>query len=427
MPSISLGDHDEIGIIALTSNDAPAAVHTLLTDHGFWRPRGIFGYILIHDRHVHDIPARIEQFLAAAARQGIGVEYHLPRFLPDSGSPAAGERIEELWRDNQAREYRRSLREATRIAPRRGDLETLACDLARRLPGEWTVHVDDFAEPGSQLDFFDALWDNACLTRAWMGFRVPRAVILTGPSRLQLVVIDRPLHHGQILVGALALHGIDHEFFGDDNAPHAIAAPAEAARAAHTVTRRLLPRYHQAAHRLVTNELATALTAGQQALDAWDTVSASLRDDQGRPLDKETYRRRAEQRDAEVWDTFRVFLDHAPALLESAGAAAHQTGGDPQDAWRLRQLRKALHTGQQAVRDWRLEVVRTRVSPEPDPDPELSYARTVADRNAEAWHAMTEWLAHGPALLRLTRPLPPDAPAPPAAQAPRGRPLVRPH
>ncbi|MER5211044.1 hypothetical protein ABT063_10775 [Streptomyces sp. NPDC002838] len=250
MPSISLGDHDQTGVIALASNDAPAAAHTLLTDHGFWRPRGVFGYILIHDRYDHDVPARLERFLAAAARQGIGVEYHLPRILPNAGSPAAGKRVEELWRDNQEREYRRSQRQAARIVTSGSNLESLAHGLSRRLPGEWTFHVTDFVDPGSQLDFFDELWDNACLASAWMQFRIPRAAILTGPSRLELVVIDRPLHHEQVLVGALSLHGITHDYFGDDNAPHAIAVPSEAARAAHTVTRRLLPRYHQAARRL---------------------------------------------------------------------------------------------------------------------------------------------------------------------------------
>jgi len=83
-----------------------------------------------------------------------------------------------------------------------------------------------------------------------MQFRVPRAAILTGPSRVELVMIDRPLHRGQVLVGALSLHGITHDCFGDDNAPHAIAVPSEAIRAAHTVSRRLLPRYHQSARRL---------------------------------------------------------------------------------------------------------------------------------------------------------------------------------
>lgn len=254
MPSISLGDHDQIGVIALTSNDAPSAAHALLTDHGFWCPRGVFGYILLHDRYDHDVPARLGRFLAAAARQGIGVEYHLPRILPDAGSPAVGKRVEELWRDNQQREYRRSQRQAARIVTSGSDLEALAHGLSRRLPGEWTFHVTDFVDADSQLDFFDELWDNACLASAWMQFHVSRAAILTGPSRLELVVIDRPLHREQVLVGALSLHGITHDYFGDDNAPHAIAVPSEAARAAHTVTRRLLPRYHQAARRLRTKQ-----------------------------------------------------------------------------------------------------------------------------------------------------------------------------
>ncbi|MET8561292.1 hypothetical protein ABZV75_12135 [Streptomyces flaveolus] len=250
MPPINLGDHDQIGVIALTSNDAPAAAHTLLTDHGFWRPRCVFGYLLIPDRYDHDVPARLMRFLAAAARQGIGVEYHLPRILPDAGSPAAGQRVEKLWRENQEREYRRSQHEAARTAASGSDLESLAHDLSRRLPGAWTFNVTDFVDPGIQLDFLDELWDNACLAGAWMQFRVPRAAILTGPGRLELVVIDRPLHREQVLVGALSLRGITHEYFGDDNAPHAIAAPSDAARAAHAVIRRLLPRYHQAAHRL---------------------------------------------------------------------------------------------------------------------------------------------------------------------------------
>ncbi|MBP5861435.1 MULTISPECIES: hypothetical protein [Streptomyces] len=241
MPPISLGDHEQVGVIAVTSTDAPPAAHTLLAEHGFWRPRGVFGSILIHDRYDHDVPARLTRFLADADRQGIGVEYHLPRILADAGSPAAGKRVEELWRDNQQREYRRCQREAVRIATFGSDLESLAHGLCHRLPGEWASHVTGFADPDSQLDFFDDLWDNASLASAWMQFRVPRAAILTRPDRLELVVIDRPLHRGQVLVGALSLHGITHDYFGDDNAPHAIAVPSEAVRAAHTVSRRLLP------------------------------------------------------------------------------------------------------------------------------------------------------------------------------------------
>jgi hypothetical protein len=54
----------------------------------------------------------------------------------------------------------------------------------------------------------------------------------------------------------------------------------------------------------------------------------------------------------------------------------------------------------------------------PDPKLDVPYAEAVAERNAEAWHHMDRFLAHGPALVGLAN----RAPHVPQNTAPAPRP-----
>ncbi|MGW6742832.1 hypothetical protein ACWGDX_19270 [Streptomyces sp. NPDC055025] len=90
------------------------------------------------------------------------------------------------------------------------------------------------------------MWDNGNADRALAQFVLRHDAVLAGPDSQSLYVIDRPMHPGQFLAAALAPDGFkDHHFDGVDE-PNAIAVHKDPVRAATQISRRLLPRYHQA-------------------------------------------------------------------------------------------------------------------------------------------------------------------------------------
>ncbi|TKA08231.1 hypothetical protein [Actinacidiphila oryziradicis] len=141
------------------------------------------------------------------------------------------------------RDYERAMHHFEKTEPLRADLTAFATALAERLPGEWTTTDEDWSEPSAQYHLAGYLWDNSTLSWTTSEFRVQRAALLTAHDFTQLLVIDRPLHLDQFLVGALAPLGIEHDYLSDDQAPHGIAVSSQPPRAAHAITTRLLPRY----------------------------------------------------------------------------------------------------------------------------------------------------------------------------------------
>lgn len=142
--------------------------------------------------------------------------------------------------------YERALHHMTVTLPSRTDLGTFTQQVADALPGRWSVSVEDWSHPRDQHELCGHLWDNANLSWATSEFRLPRAALLTSGDYTQLLVIDRPLHLEQFLIGALAPLGYDIEHLGDDSAPYGIAVCNQPTRAAHAIHTRLLPRYYAA-------------------------------------------------------------------------------------------------------------------------------------------------------------------------------------
>jgi hypothetical protein len=245
--------------IAHVADDAPGRTYSALFAVGFtWRPEGFYA---LHDQQdPHDAARSLRALLVLADATAVEIE------LPD-------------------RPY----------------LGILAARIAERLPGTWTVNVEQYTERVWQGDLLACLWESAgVLGRALTDQRVPRSAILTSDDRTELIITERPGHPCQLLIGALAAHGVAHAFAGDPAAPNSIHTPADPARAAHRIARRLLPRYRDALHALRTDQLAEALDIGQRELDAWEAISDSLCDTDGVPLDDDTYGLRQSQRDAGV-------------------------------------------------------------------------------------------------------------------------------
>ncbi|MGY4968340.1 hypothetical protein ACWGCC_03795 [Streptomyces nigrescens] len=284
-------------------------------------------------------------------------------------------------------------------------LGDMAERIAYKLPGAWAVRVDVYCVPVWQTDLLDWLWSKGELPEVLAGEQLQYGAVLTDGTT-ELLLADRPGHPGDYLAGTLLPGGFDRSHTGTAYAPHSVRLPASASLAAHVLTTELLPHHHYAAHRLRTDQVAAALDAGQQALDAWDAVSDSLADEQGFPLDDDVYGRRVQQRDAEVWEQFQIYLDHGAALLDTTEAhLAKQHHVDRQ----LMVMRGLLQRGHDDVALWRQEFARVRKAPEPQRD--TLYAQVVAERNADAWDAMVTWLEQGPDLIPLARSVPTPAPA----------------
>lgn len=154
-------------------------------------------------------------------------------------------------------------------------LPTFAVKLAAALPGHWTATYHHHTAYGDQFPVAERLWDCGHVDWAVSDHVLGHHAVLTGPADEELYVIDRPRHRGQFLVAALEPAGFQPHHFRGVREPNGIAVSADPVRAAATISRRLLPRYAQAAeavraharlrpeppaHRRATPETAEALT-----------------------------------------------------------------------------------------------------------------------------------------------------------------------
>ncbi|MFF4285667.1 hypothetical protein ACFY0R_10105 [Streptomyces sp. NPDC001633] len=333
--------------------------------------------------------------------------------LAQATSDATREALLDLTR--LARTHRTAI--TTLERPFLGDV---AARVAQHLPGDWSSEIVVHCVPVWQQDHLDWLWDQGALSQTLITKRVPYAALLTNGTD-ELLMIERPGHE-QLLIGAYLPTDFNRRspdnrhFSKTPYAPNSICVPAQPLPAAHAVITELLPRYAHAVHRLRTERVADALSAGQRALDAWDAVSDSLADEQGWPLDDETYGLRAQRRDAEVWDQFEVFLDHGPALIGTVtkhlDEVTDQIPRGPAEQL-LGAMRGVLERGRDAIASWRENVSQLG---------DQAFDDAVAERNADVWDAMVTWLARSPDFIKLARSAAPSPassiPAPDASQSP---------
>ncbi|OKI09410.1 hypothetical protein A6A06_01505 [Streptomyces sp. CB02923] len=137
----------------------------------------------------------------------------------------------------------------------RTDLSAFATDLAARLPGAWTSTYHRHASYKDQFPTAEQLWDLGHIDHIVSQYVLTHDAVLHGPEDQRLYVSDRPLYSRQFVVAPLepASDGIQPHHFAGVLEPNGIAVPNEPARAAFQVTRRVLPRYEQALHRVLRN------------------------------------------------------------------------------------------------------------------------------------------------------------------------------
>ncbi|WP_327255381.1 hypothetical protein [Streptomyces sp. NBC_01244] len=130
--------------------------------------------------------------------------------------------------------------------PPRTDLGAFARALAARLPGDtWTTTYARHGEYPDQIRTTKELWDIGAVGYAATNFVLGHEAVLARGDGARLLIFDRPLRRRQFMVGALQPDAHDDAFHLVAE-PNGLAIPADPARAAAQIARRLLPRYETA-------------------------------------------------------------------------------------------------------------------------------------------------------------------------------------
>ncbi|MBP5935419.1 hypothetical protein [Streptomyces acidiscabies] len=124
-------------------------------------------------------------------------------------------------------------------------LRAFGAALAERLPGPWMSAYRSYRPGGDPFPLHDRVWDNGEIRNAVAGHMLGHDVLLHGPGQQVLCVIDRPRRRGEFLVVPLEPEAAPHHVSAVDE-PCGISVPADPARAAAAVARRLLPAYRHA-------------------------------------------------------------------------------------------------------------------------------------------------------------------------------------
>ncbi|WP_435124640.1 hypothetical protein [Actinacidiphila sp. bgisy144] len=248
-------------------------------------------------------------------------------------------------------------------------------------------------------DVAERLWDNGHVDWALYYFTHEEGAVLTGPGDETFVVLTRPRRPRQFLVAALAPPGVDHPLRTDP--PRGIAVAGDPIRAASSIERRLLPRYRQAVEAVRTPALRRAHSRAQEALRAWNSLSGSLCDEQGLPLDTDDYHAHQSGRDWDGWDALETFLHHGRAALDHADAVLPtlRLPDATTDRWRdhLRTLNGALDDGTRIRDTWEALIVflLDRIH---GPERWTAYGHAIEARNAHAWPAVRTFIDHASVL-----------------------------
>lgn len=161
-------------------------------------------------------------------------------------------------------------------------------------------------------------------------------------------------------------------------------------------TKMTTARHEQQLHRL-----ERYLRESERILAAWDAYSDEHTDNDGWPLDPDSYGRRAAQRDAETWSAFEGVRGCAKELLRTAESELRRMPGTLLRTawpWQLGVLESALEQINDLQRQWLTARDNLPWNAVPGTD---AYDDIIGERNEEAWHPLNEWTDHGQALLDI--------------------------
>ncbi|MBT2509205.1 hypothetical protein J7I98_25640 [Streptomyces sp. ISL-98] len=356
----------DAGIVAIAAGEQYPWAHTALEESGF--RRGAAGVYALAAEDPDASRATVAELIRCAERHRTSVSTSSRRFIGDA-----------------------------------------ARDIARLLPGQWETQVEIYSHPVWQEDLVPWLWDSDELGRAVQSARIPYAATLTNTSGTTLLLVERPGHQLDYLLGAFAPESLE-EGYGDPHAPTSIVLPPFPGQAAKAITEWFLPAYDRAVHARRTAAVADALDRIRTEHDVWTGMVASGRYSDASPLGIDALGAATEQFLDSIWREFRTVLDHAPALLDRCRPAATPW---PEDTGALARLAGALGDA---------ETVREGLA--------CGTPLSRPERNTRTWPAVETWLAHGEPFLRQARAATPHqrpalgVSAPPRALPP-GRPAPR--
>ncbi|WP_326812291.1 hypothetical protein OIE62_07645 [Streptomyces scopuliridis] len=267
-------------------------------------------------------------------------------------------------------------------------LGDIAERVARQLPGSWSARVEVYALPADQDNLADRLWDAGGLAEAVTTARIRYAAVLSDGrgTDFDLLVIERPGHDHEYLIGALA--PTPGSALADEaNAPRCVVVTGEPAHTAQAIMKRLLPVCRQALHARRISEVARALTRARTAERTWDATVRTRRTSDGTPLDDERLAGLEVWFRYRMWDAFQTFLHHGPALIDTHHTSSRATAVSSADAEALDRLRAALDAGARVHRG------------APAPTPAEPPSAVQAQRTADAWPAIGTWLVDGHVLI----------------------------
>ncbi|MFJ2175905.1 hypothetical protein ACIOHE_23810 [Streptomyces sp. NPDC087851] len=253
----------------------------------------------------------------------------------------------------------------------------IADELAARLPGAWSATLSVHSHPLWQEDFLPWLWDSGELMKAVQQAQVPYAATLRNGAGIELLLIERPGHRTQYVVGALTTGDFDGNFREPDAPISLVATEPDLAAG---ITERFLPAYRQALHTRRSAAVATVLDRIRAEYDAWKAKAlvASACYSDASPLAIDALGVRTKVFLDRAWDDFLTVLQHGPALLapDAPGAAL------PENAAVLARLAGALADAEAVQEELAADAPLTR-----------------QEFNARMWPAVETWLADGDTLL----------------------------
>ncbi|MFJ7244493.1 hypothetical protein ACIQWA_07550 [Kitasatospora sp. NPDC098652] len=278
------------------------------------------------------------------------------------------------------------------------NLNSYSTALAAKLPGTWRVEHHQNPDP-DRADLISLLVLRP--TPQFADFQ-NAAVLhnLARPIGLLVTEEQHPTRPGYTIRSIALTEGnsyMEHVNEGEALELH-VPGDREPASAAADIARDLLPRHDQIRARQRLTVLERALGQAQAAVDHWDSISDSLSDEQGWPLDEKLYGDGVVRRDAAALRHLQDVLPYAEALLRDGRTAqANLSPGPTADraGWMLGELENAFTSARGILHQWNDTLTRTTTVD--------GYNEAIEERNAETWHDAYTWLSHGPALTALLR------------------------
>ncbi|MGW1194509.1 hypothetical protein ACWD4B_01420 [Streptomyces sp. NPDC002536] len=281
----------------------------------------------------------------------------------------------------------------------------VAEEIAAHLPGNWNAEVAIHSHPVWQHDLVPLLWDAGELIRAVEDERLPYTAVLSDGAGIELLLVERPGHPHDYLVGAFATEGFD-DNSNEPIAPVSITVPSDVQLAARAIADQFLPAYRQALHARRLEAVTYGLNSLREEYETLMAMKESGRYSDATVLDPSHLPELEEQFGDLAWYKLRNYLIHAPALLETCRPA--QTAW-PEDAATLERLHGAVAQGADIIAEWGS---LTMPGPTFTLHSDQAKAEAKARRNTLIRPVIETWIADGDAFLRQARAAVPSPPRP---------------